>query len=82
MALAFNRTFLLDNNCVDNVKDDSFREDRQALQCNGSGAVLSLLSNAALVLLHGQCEPWRSKEPLNGPSQRLCANVQAILPTV
>lgn len=63
------------------VKDDSFREDRQVLQCHDSGAVLSLLSNAALALLHGQCELWRSKEPLTGRAQRLCAHPHAILLT-
>ena len=37
------------------------------------GAVMSLLSNAALGLLRGECQLWRNKEPLTGRSQRLCA---------
>ena len=63
------------------VKDDSFREDRQVLAHHHSGAVLSLLSNAALGLLRGDCELWRSKEPLTGRSQRLCARPSSILPS-
>lgn len=62
------------------VKDDSFREDRQVLGHHQSGAVLSLLSNAALGLLRGECELWRNKEPLTGRSQRLCARPSSILP--
>lgn len=63
------------------VKDDSFREDRQVLGHHHSGAVLSLLSNAALGLLRGECQLWRNKEPLTGRSQRLCARPSVILPT-
>ena len=62
------------------VKDDGFREDRQVLAYHDSGAVLSLLSNAALGLLRGKCQLWRSKEPLTGRSQRLCACPSVILP--
>lgn len=62
------------------VKDDNFREDRQALGRHDSGAVLSLLSNAALGLLRGECELWRNKEPLTGRSQRLCARPSIIFP--
>lgn len=62
------------------VKDDSFREDRQVLGHHDSGAVLSLLSNAALGLLRGECELWRNKEPLTGRSQRLCARPSIVLP--
>ena len=42
-------------------------------------AVLSLLSNAALNLLRGECQLWRTKEPLTGRSQRLCARPISIL---
>ncbi len=62
------------------VKDDSFREDRQVLGHHHSGAVLSLLSNASLGLLRGECQLWRSKEPLTGRSQRLCACPSIVLP--
>ena len=62
------------------VKDDSFREDRQVLGHHHSGAVLSLLSNAALGLLRGECQLWRDKEPLTGRSQRLCARPSILLP--
>ena len=62
------------------VKDDSFKEDRQVLGRHHSGAVLSLLSNAALGLLRGECQLWRNKEPLPGRSQRLCARPSVILP--
>ncbi len=62
------------------VKDNSFREDRRALGRHNSGAVLSLLSNAALCLLRGEGKMWRSKEPLSGRSRRLCARPSSILP--
>ena len=61
------------------VKDDSFREDRQVLGCHHRGTVLSLLGNAALNLLRGECPLWRTKEPLTGRSQRLCARPSSVL---
>ena len=54
------------------VKADSFSEDCQVLGRHHSGAVMSLLSNAALGLPLGECQLWRNKEPLTGHSQRLC----------
>ena len=63
------------------VKDDNFREDRQVLGCRHRGEVLNLLGNAALNLRRGECRLWRTKEPLTGRSQRLCAQPHAILPT-
>ena len=62
------------------VQDYSFREERQVLGRHHSGAVLSLLSNAALGLLRGECELWRNKEPLTGLSQRLCARPSIFFP--
>ena len=64
------------------VKDDSFREDRQVLGRHHSGAVMSLWSNAALGLLRGECQLWRNKEPLTGRSQRLCARRSITLPPI
>ena len=64
------------------VKDDSFREDRQVLGSHHRGTVLSLLGNAALNLLRGECQLWRTKEPLTGRPQRLCAKPYAILPSL
>ena len=62
------------------VKDDNFREERQVLGHHHNGAVLSLLSNAALGLLRGKCKLRRDEEPLTGRSQRLCARPSIILP--
>lgn len=56
------------------VKDDSFGEDRHVLQSHRSGAVLSLLRNAAINLLRGDCRLWSDREPLTGRAQRLGAH--------
>lgn len=58
-------------NSLFHVKDDSFGEDRRVLQHQRSGAVLSLLTNAAVTLLRGDCPLWSSSEPLTGRAQRL-----------
>ena len=57
-------------NSLFHVKDDSFGEDRRVLQHHRSGAVLSLLTNAAVTLLRGDCPLWSSSEPLTGRAQR------------
>ena len=62
------------------VKAYSFSEDCQVLGRHHSGAVMSLLSNAALGLPLGECQLWRNKEPLTGHSQRLYAHPSIILP--
>lgn len=61
-------------NSLFHVKDDSFGEDRHVLQHHRGGAVLSLLRNAALTLLRGDCSLWSSSEPLTGRAQRLGAH--------
>ena len=61
------------------VKDDSFGEDRHVMQHHGSGAVLSLLRNAAVTLLRGNCSLWSSREPLTGRAQRLGVRPTVVL---
>ena len=56
-------------NSLFHVKDDSFGEDRHVMQHHGSGAVLSLLRNAAVTLLRGRYL-WSSREPLTGRAPR------------
>ena len=41
---------------------------------------MSLLSNADLGLLHGECQLWCSNEPLTGCSQHRCARPSSIFP--
>jgi predicted transposase YbfD/YdcC len=67
-------------NCAFHVTDDSFGEDRHVLTSHHGAAVMSLLRQAALNLLRGQCALWSPAEPLTGRAQRVCARPLALLP--
>ena len=71
----------IENRCF-HVADDSFGEDRHVLGSHRGAAVMSLLRQAALNLLHGQCEAWSAEEPLTGRAQRICARPLAVLPAL
>jgi hypothetical protein len=62
------------------VTDDSFGEDRHVLTSHRGAAMMSLLRQAALNLLRGQCDLWPPDEPLTGRAQRVCARPLALIP--
>ena len=61
------------------VKDDTFGEDRQVLQRRRSGASLSALRNAAVMLLRGRSQLWTDDDPMTARRQYVAACPLAIL---